>query len=238
MILFLRARLTRWNIKNLDIITMLLKAGLTLQPHEIQQFHHLAALSWTSRDDTRESDVRSHLISFLAAVKELSSSSAAAAEIYPYVFDLITSMEAESLTLTHDSSPVSIDSELLKDPSTSALLAAQCDDDGKLQYLLDNRKMDLNLNGRVNSQGDTILHIAAKNGATKSVRLLLQHGSDPLTPNLAGGLPLWLCTTTDAHSTILSILLDYDPSQGSIRNSKGDTFWHIVADFSIRTRRT
>lgn len=225
--LFHAALATCFKIKNLDIVTKLLKAGLALQPREVEHFHNLATLSWTSQSYTGENDIRNHLISFLAAIRELSSSSRGAAELYPYAFDLITSMATENPSLPREPSSLAAHPNQLEDPFTVAVLAAQYNNDGELQQLLESNKVDLGR--RVNSQGDTILHIAVRNGSTESVQLLLKYGSDHLVPNSTGGLPVWLCTTTDAHCTILSILLDCDPSQGSITDINGNTIWHIVA---------
>ncbi|KAK4217524.1 hypothetical protein QBC37DRAFT_479716 [Rhypophila decipiens] len=185
----------RPGIRGLDIIFMLLKAGLTIQPGDLEEFRRMASLPWTPlmNDSDSEAHIRNQGATILAAIEDLSPFSNAAAELYPYARDIVASMSKH-----HGASgpPRSLSwpkhtANLTADPALLAHFAAQSDDSEELQRLLVAGNLDIN--GRLNSKGQTILGIAAENGSTKAVQFLLRHGSDTTIKDFEGWLPLWHC---------------------------------------------
>ncbi|KAM7221275.1 hypothetical protein V8F06_003450 [Rhypophila decipiens] len=208
--LFAAAVATCYRIRGLDIIVMLLKAGLTIQPGDLEEFRRMASLPWTplKNDSDSEAHIRNHGATILAAIKDLSPFSNAAAELYPYAFDIPPrSLSWPKHTAT--SNPTA-------DPALLAIFAAQSDDPEELQRLFGAGNLDIK--GRLN-------RIAAENGPTKAVLFLLRH-------DFEGWLPLWHCVS-DTHAGVLAALLESDPSQGSCKDPQGNTIWHLLLQMLI-----
>ncbi|KAM7194353.1 hypothetical protein V8F33_007241 [Rhypophila sp. PSN 637] len=266
--LFVAAVVISYRIRSLDIIVMLLKGGLTIQPDDLEMFRRVAALPWTPLqidsygggskseghirngldvwDSKPEGHIWKHGASILAAIKDLSHFSKAAAEIYPYAFEIVTSMSKHhghgasdrtttkvTMSMHHSISERSSSlgwpghiATTTTDPALMAIFAAQSNDPEELQRLLSAGNLDIN--GRLNGKGQTVLSIAVENGSTQAVQFLLRHGCDSTIKDFEGWLPVWLCVN-DTHAGILAALLESDPSQGSCKGPGGNTIWHLVA---------
>lgn len=228
--LFQAAVWTSHKIKDMAMIKSLVEAGIALTPSDVQQFESATQRKWTLSDPVQAAQIMNDLGSFVAFLEETSSSSKAAsskaaAHLYPLARDFMTSLNrAGAASGDQKALPAAV--ELIKDPFTTAVLAAQYNNDSELDNILQQNKIDLGK--RVNSKGQTILHIAVQNGSIESARALLRHGCNQSTSDFAGTLPVWLCSR-DVCSGVLRLMLASDPGQVAQRDNKGNTIWHMAA---------
>ncbi|KAM5347246.1 hypothetical protein ACJ41O_010251 [Fusarium nematophilum] len=223
--LFQAALATSRRLKNLDIVTSLVRGGILLSQSDLRQFEALARQTWRVSSSEKGKKTMDHFISFLGALKDASPTSTAAARLYPLAFDLITSLGTNGTRHMGNSSLQAID-QVIGDPFAKAVVAAQYDNSKELKHILENNHP--NLEQRANSKGETILHIAVHHESIESVRVLLSHGCSPSVPDSGGSLPLWNCTD-DMNSAMLRLLLSHDVSQVKAKDIRGATIWHMAA---------
>lgn len=230
IMLFQAALSTSHKMKNMAMIKSLVEAGVALTPSDMQQFEAATKRKWILSDPVQAAQIMNDLGSFVAFLEEACSSSNAplskiAARLYPLARDFMISLNrAGAAPGDQKALPAAV--ELIKDPFTTAVLAAQYNNDSELEKILQQNKIDLGK--RVNSSGQTILHIAVQNGSLESARTLLRHGCNQSTPDFAGTLPVWLCSR-DVCSGVLRLMLASDPGQVAQRDNKGNTIWHMAA---------
>ncbi|KAK4445362.1 ankyrin repeat-containing domain protein [Podospora aff. communis PSN243] len=114
----------------------------------------------------------------------------------------------------------------LNNPSTVAALAAQQNNAKTLEAVLEGHQMDVD--EKVNDNGDTLLHVAVRHNSLETVEILLRYECSPFVANSAGDLPAWLCVH-DTHARVLCALLKYKPEVARRGNLAGDTIWHLAA---------
>ncbi|KAK1834051.1 hypothetical protein QBC39DRAFT_30471 [Podospora conica] len=223
--LFQAALWTSHQMKTMAMVKSLVEAGITLTPSDIHQFDTATKRKWSLSDPAEAARIMNDLGSFVAFLEETSSSSKAAAHLYPFARDFMISINrAGEPSGDQKALPAAV--ELIKDPFTTAVLAAQYNNDVELEKILQENEIDLSK--RVNSKGQTILHIAVQNGSLESARALLRHGCSQSTPDFAGTLPVWLCSR-DVCSAVMRLMLENDPGQVRQRDNKGNTIWHMAA---------
>ncbi len=76
-------------------------------------------------------------------------------------------------------------------------------------------------------QGDTPLHLAAKQGHAPVARLLISHGANVNAKNRVADRPLHLATE-GGHDPIAQLLIDHG-AKVSVQNQQGDTPLHLAA---------
>jgi ankyrin repeat protein len=106
------------------------------------------------------------------------------------------------------------------------------------------RYLGWDVNTPVNSQGDSMLHIAAKRGAVDLAKALMAHGLKPSTINFDGEIALHKAcgpqSRTDNFIDLASVLLGNKPSeQLESKDKNGRTVLHVAllgshVDLSIR----
>jgi ankyrin repeat protein len=225
IMLFQAALWTSHKLKTMAMIRSLVEAGIVLNPSDVQQFEHATKRKWVLSDPAQAAQIMDDLGSFVAFLDEASSSSKAATHLYPLARDFMISLNRAGAA-SGDQKALPAVVQLIKDPFTTAVLAAQYNNDSELENILQQNKIDLGK--RVNSKGQTILHIAVQNGSLESAGTLLRHGCNQSTPDFAGTLPVWLCSR-DVCSGILRLMLENDPGQVTQRDNKGNTIWHMAA---------
>ncbi|KAM7191730.1 Ankyrin repeat-containing domain protein [Naviculisporaceae sp. PSN 640] len=224
--LFTDSLVTSLRIGNFDIVVMLLEAGIELQLEDLEGFRNMA-LHWTPPPTISGTEIRNNVTTFLSAIKSMMSQSDAAANLYPYALDFITSMSRYLESFREGPPPKSDHVQPpMADPGVMAILAAQSDDERTLQRIIGDQRIDINR--RLNSKGDTLLRIAVQNKSAKAVQLLLRSGADPSIKDFQGQLPLWQCLS-DTHCQILSMILDKDPHEAYMKDRTGSTIWHMAA---------
>lgn len=223
--LFQRALNTCFRMKNFDIVASLIKAGIELRKSDLDHFATRSTYSWRASNREEATKIANHLNSFLAFLKDASSTSKAAAELYPLAFEFTI-----SLGKNDRARPVGVSLSTLRNSLNNtlevALMAIHYDNDVELASILEKEEIDLSQS--VNSNGQTLLHIAVQRCSVESVRLLLQRGCSQLIPDFEGMLPIWLCSQ-DKHNVILRLLLSDNGSQGTAKNAEGNTIWHVAA---------
>ncbi|KAJ3532746.1 hypothetical protein NM208_g8299 [Fusarium decemcellulare] len=224
--LFQAALVTSRRIKNLDMVMSLVKAGIVLEESDLRQFQRFMTQVWRVPRNRKGEETIDHLISSLAFLKDEAATSTVAAQLYPLTFDLITSLAVEGPTSRGNSFLQAI-GEVTEDPFATANVAVGYDNIEELKHIL--KHHDLDLGKRVNSKGQTFLHIAVKHVSINSLKLLLDHGCNALVPDFQGVLPIWMCSN-DIHSRVLRLLMDSDQEQLEAKDIKGNTVWHMAAN--------
>lgn len=114
----------------------------------------------------------------------------------------------------------------IRNQYTRAALAAQYNDKCELEDILE--EYDFDLNKRINSRGETVLHVAVRNISTSAVDVLLSRGCDQLIPDTQGKIPIWLCDH-DSRLPILRSLIRCNPDVATHQNREGESVWHLAA---------
>lgn len=226
--LFTDALSTSLRVGNFDIIVKFLKAGIALQLDNLETFRSMAS-HWAPPANISGKKIKDNLMKFLSAIQSLVSKSEAAADLYPHVLNFITSMPKHR-KVTDDRDPFAKSGNNktpMVDPVMRAILAAKSDHAGELERIILCQGLDINR--RLNSDGDTLLKLAVKNESVEAVQFLLRSGADPSIKDFKGRLRLWLCVS-DRHCQILSMMLDKHPSGASTKDQEGNTIWHMVAE--------
>ncbi|KAF5005773.1 hypothetical protein FDECE_7802 [Fusarium decemcellulare] len=224
--LFQAALVTSRRIKNLDMVTSLVKAGIVLEESDLRHFERFMRQAWRVPRNREGEETINRLISSLAFLKDEATTSAVAAQLYPLTFDLITSLAVKGSTSGKDSLLQAV-GEATEDPLATAIVAVGYDNIEELKHILKHHNLDLGK--RVNSKGETFLHIAVKHVSINSVKLMLEHGCNALVPDFQGVLPVWMCAT-DIHSLVLRLLIDSDQEQLEAKDIGGNTVWHMAAN--------
>ncbi|KAF4458972.1 Ankyrin repeat, partial [Fusarium albosuccineum] len=223
--LFQAALVTSRRIKNLDMVTSLVKAGIVLEESDLRHFERFMRQAWRVPRNRGGEETINRLISSLAFLKDEATTSAVAAQLYPLTFDLITSLAVKGSTSGKDSLLQAV-GEATEDPLAAAIVAVGYDNIEELKHILKHHNLDLGK--RVNSKGETFLHIAVKHVSINSVKLMLEHGCNALVPDFQEVLPIWMCST-DIHSLVLRLLIDSNQEQLEAKDIDGNTIWHMAA---------
>ncbi|KAJ5094789.1 hypothetical protein N7456_010650 [Penicillium angulare] len=94
-----------------------------------------------------------------------------------------------------------------------------------LKYLIEDKRHAVDKTG---PYGKTALLVACERGDDNLVKLLLECGANPATPDDENRSPIW-CAAQNGHSKVVRLLIDYG-SNITARNSRGWTPLNIASD--------
>ncbi|KAF4980537.1 hypothetical protein FZEAL_3472 [Fusarium zealandicum] len=214
------------NIRDFDILKRLVEAGIKPNMTEIGQFQYGLLQFCNLPSSIRVSEARIRFMSFLEYLEHASAASDAAAQLYSVAINITSSKASSGSVDMNKSAPKALDQEI-GDPFEAATLAVQYNDDEKLERIL--KSQNIELNKRVNLDGQTLLHVAAEHVSTESMGVLLRYGCSQSIKDYNGILPIWSCYR-DTSSSILRLLIDQEDSQQiTTRNIDGDSIWHLAS---------
>jgi len=215
-------------IKNFDILTHLLVAGMEPNGYDLDLF---------GRDKSRPATWKQRLVipseegfasfvdswdAFLLAIEKISSMSDVEniQELHRLAFDTggVTGSSRSKTCYVLDSPT--------RRPMENAVLAIRADDAAHLSKLLE--QSDFDPSAPANSAGATLMHLAVHYCSSECLTVLLKH--DRVLPKLdyQGRLPILLCHQ-DMHADVLRLLLE-NGCDTSARYQDGSTIWHNVAE--------
>jgi len=203
---------------NFDMLLSLIESGISLDPSDVPVFearmarghHALHPLAMES------------LTQFLARLESIKT--AAASKLQPALLSLINSGKPGLISMPSPLPQRQFAS--IRDPYSRAALAAQFNDRSELEDILGDNAFDLNK--KINSRGETILHVAVRNISTSAVDVLVDRGCDQTIPDSRGKLPIWVCDH-DSYLPVLRSLIRCKPDIVTYQNREGESIWHLAA---------